>query len=606
LKLASQLNGGVLQAIYDATYDPDRGTANYEDGAVRYYSCQTCHMRAVTGTGANKRGVPVRTDLPLHDMTGGNYWMAEAIQYLDNAGKLRLGGGMSAAQVQAMQDGQLRALEQLQLAATLEVDGETVRVINHTGHKLITGYPEGRRMWLRIRWFDNAQNSGTPLREDGAYGPIGVSVVNPRTGESIQVESIKDLQDPNTVIYQAHMGMTQKWASQLLSLGFPAGLPLAYDRESGNATTTLGELAGMSPFSIAETFHFALNNVVVEDNRIPPYGMKYDEARLRNALPQPQTLYGDPGESGTYQHYDAVSLNPPLDAVSATIDLLYQPTSWEYVQFLYLANQGSNAFLADEGSNMLEAWLNTGMAAPIAMASASWPAGGPAPEPGCDAAVPALTLAEPQDKSVALSWTDVGEPTYRLYYDQSDKAQLIVDLTCASEQCLVYTDTGLTNGQSYCYKVASFNGTCESAFSDPLCATPQNQGQTALLASADISAFGVWVQVGKGKAATQELLSADIVAGDEVGAVVTITSATGQPVAGATAHVTITGPITVELATSASDAAGYAELHWQTQAPNRRGSGGTPTGHYTARVTGLTSNTYTWDGVWAAQEFDIN
>jgi hypothetical protein len=97
--------------------------------------------------------------------------------------------------------------------------------------------------------------------------------------------------------------------------------------------------------------------------------MRYDDAKIRNALPVPADQYGDPGPSGVYQHWDEVALSPPSGAVSAEVDLLYQPTSWEYVQFLALANDGSNAFLADEGTNMLEAWLNTGMAPPYTMAS---------------------------------------------------------------------------------------------------------------------------------------------------------------------------------------------------------------------------------------------
>jgi hypothetical protein len=112
------------EAMYNAATQGGTTDGNYENPpAPRYYSCQTCHLRPVTGTGANKRGVPVRDDLPLHDMTGGNYWMPEAIAFLDSQGKLRLGGGMSAAHVDAMLDGALRAKQQLELAATLTVAG---------------------------------------------------------------------------------------------------------------------------------------------------------------------------------------------------------------------------------------------------------------------------------------------------------------------------------------------------------------------------------------------------------------------------------------------------------------------------------------------------
>jgi hypothetical protein len=224
-------------------------------------------------------------------------------------------------------------------------------------------------MWLNIAWFDS---SGTLLREDGAYGDITVQI----DGAPTTVRSLLDLDGANTRIYQAHYGMTQTWAEQLLNLGYPSDLILDYDRIDGRAMMTLGDLAAMPAGSSAETFHFALNNTVLMDNRIPPYGMNYDEAERRNASPVPQQSYGGvPG--GEYDYYDELALNPPFGASSATIKLLYQPTSWEYIQFLYLANDGSSSFLGNEGANMLEAWLNTGMAEPFVMASGTWQGTGP-------------------------------------------------------------------------------------------------------------------------------------------------------------------------------------------------------------------------------------
>ena len=217
--LPADLKGGALQAIFETATDPARGTANYEDGDPRYYSCQTCHMRPVTGQGCNKNPA-VRTDLPLHDMTGGNYWMPLAIQYLDGQDKLRLGGGMSTLQTNAMFDGALRAKEQLRLAATLSLsnNGNSVKIVNHTGHKLISGYPEGRRMWLNIKWY---ASNGTLLREDGAYGSLTVKDPRDPTGTAtMDVNTILNLGDANTKIYQAHMGMTQAWAATLVDLGY--------------------------------------------------------------------------------------------------------------------------------------------------------------------------------------------------------------------------------------------------------------------------------------------------------------------------------------------------------------------------------------------------
>ncbi len=90
-------------------------------------------------------------------------------------------------------------------------DISILKVINRTGHKLITGYPDGRRMWLNIKWYDK---NYALLREDGKYGGLTVDI----DGTSTRVETILNPDDPNTRVYEAHYGMTQEWASQLISL----------------------------------------------------------------------------------------------------------------------------------------------------------------------------------------------------------------------------------------------------------------------------------------------------------------------------------------------------------------------------------------------------
>jgi hypothetical protein len=368
--LPIELKTGAITDAYQNALLAGTG-GNYEDGTPRYFSCQTCHMRPVIGIGCDKNGVPIRKDLPLHDMTGGNYWMPVAIQYLDNLGKLRLGGGLTAVQSAALVDGAVRARLQLNMASSLDVNGNTLIVTNLTGHKLISGYPEGRRMWLNITWYDV---NNEIIREDGEYGPIGISMANPSGGPDIHIESILDLHAPNTKIYEAHYGMTQEWAAQLMQVNgnYYGPIILEYDRYTGVPGLTIAQLAQTAPGTEHETFHFVLNNTVIKDNRIPPYGMNYEEARKRNALPVPADQYGNPDPGGSYNHWDEVTLNFPPGAEAATINLLYQPTSWEYIQFLYLGNNKQNAFLANEGDYMLEAWLNTGMAAPYIMASAIW------------------------------------------------------------------------------------------------------------------------------------------------------------------------------------------------------------------------------------------
>jgi hypothetical protein len=368
----------------------------HEDGSTRTFSCMSCHMRPDVGEGCNKAGVLTRSDLAKHDMAGGNYWVWPLIKYQDQQGTLRLGGGLTALQESAMDAGQIRAEDQLRLAATLTVSGNAVTITNLTGHKLISGYPEGRRMWLNVKWYDVNDNL---VGEDGAYGPLlGASFINPVDGITFVPESIQDLGGTRTKIYEVHPGIDQAWAQTLMAVNpsHYGPIPLSYDRYTGAAQETIADLAAGIVGPYAKTFHFVLNNYVVDDNRIPPYGMDYELARVRNALPVPDIQYGEGsasygGMSGVYEYWDTLSIVPPVPTASrADLTLYYQGTSWEYVLFLWKANngtdpaQGGNAFLGEEGVNMLDAWLNADPAAPMVppfvMATATWPQCDPAPE----------------------------------------------------------------------------------------------------------------------------------------------------------------------------------------------------------------------------------
>ena len=150
--LPAELHAGAIEATYESALVAGQG-GDYEDGTPRSFTCQGCHLRPVTGRGCNK-GSELRQDLPLHDLTGGNDWVPDAILWLDARGLLRIGGGLTATQKAALLDGKARAQKRLSEAASLTVTGNTLRVVNLTGHKLISGYPEGRRMWLNVKWYD--------------------------------------------------------------------------------------------------------------------------------------------------------------------------------------------------------------------------------------------------------------------------------------------------------------------------------------------------------------------------------------------------------------------------------------------------------------------
>jgi hypothetical protein len=63
-----------------------------------------------------------------------------------------------------------RTVEMLENASDVELTADAstlnVKVINQTGHKLPTGYPEGRRMWVNVQFFDA---KGALVDERGAY-----------------------------------------------------------------------------------------------------------------------------------------------------------------------------------------------------------------------------------------------------------------------------------------------------------------------------------------------------------------------------------------------------------------------------------------------------
>jgi hypothetical protein len=252
------------------------------DGIVR--TCQDCHMARATGYATDESFTPIYRDcettgcLPEHTLVGGNTWVPELLQNP----LWRLSAENESVYLDAtiqQAKGMLRKAATLTVTLTTsEIEKvATVRVTNQTGHKLPTGYPEGRQMWLNLRAF-NA--SGQLIFESGAY--------NTQTGELIRDADIK--------VYEAKQGITPELAS------------------------VLGLLPG-------ESFHFVLNNTVIKDNRIPPQGFS-------------QALYDQPGlrpVGATYldgQYWDDTQYTLPPETDRVIARLYYQTSSKEYINFL--------------------------------------------------------------------------------------------------------------------------------------------------------------------------------------------------------------------------------------------------------------------------------
>ncbi len=262
-------------------------------------TCEDCHMPALTGRGCVDPAAALRDDLAAHEFAGGNAWVQDMVLNLypnDNINPDNIEAGQAAA------------VSMLQRASTLEVTQAghflDVRIINETGHKLPSGYPEGRRMWLNVRQFDAG---GKLIGELGYYNPLSA-----------------ELTVADTKVYEAQLGVDQ-------AISDATGIP------------------------VGESFHFAVNNVVLKDNRIPPRGFTNAAYQAIGASPV-AVVYAD----GEYWDDTRFRLLPA--ATSVAVSLLYQTTSKEYVTFLRDANNTNDA-----GDVLFAQWELTGKSPPVRM-----------------------------------------------------------------------------------------------------------------------------------------------------------------------------------------------------------------------------------------------
>lgn len=283
-------------------------TGTYFGGNKSFVStCQDCHMKDVTGKGCNKNAAPVRSDLPLHDMTGGSTFIPTLIDSVYP----------NESNDAALQAGILRARDMLQHAATLQLTPRpllqqaVVKVINETAHKLPSGYPEGRRIWINL----TASSSLTgETFESGAYNPL--------TGY---------LNKTGAKVYEVKPGLSPGLASAL----------------------------GLAP---GESFHFVLNDTIYSDNRIPPRG--FTNANF-NSIQSPPVGY----TYEDFQYWDTTVYTFPFVPDEITVSLFYQSTSKEYIEFLRDENTTNDA-----GLLMYNLWNNNGKCPPELMNSSSWSA----------------------------------------------------------------------------------------------------------------------------------------------------------------------------------------------------------------------------------------
>ncbi len=267
-------------------------------------TCQDCHMPDTSGYATSQTWGPTfRNDLPMHDFVGANSWVLRAIDDLYPDYETGLQPHMID---NAINKAALNVQKASELTAFVRNGTLIVRVLNNTGHKLPTGYPEGRRMWLNVKYKDGG---GVVLDERGRYD-----------------YTTADLVTSNTTVFEADLGVD---AAVAAATGVPEG----------------------------KGFHFAVNNVVYKDNRIPPRGFTNAGFEDAQASPVGESYFDE-------QFWHDTIYNIPGGAAEVEVSLYYQTTSKEYIEFLRDENTTNNAGLV-----AYRAWERHGKSEPVLMAN---------------------------------------------------------------------------------------------------------------------------------------------------------------------------------------------------------------------------------------------
>lgn len=274
---------------------------NHPTGLMK--SCQDCHMPDMEGHGCSLPGWPSRPDVPQHSFLGSNSWVLRAVNELFPESETGLSPDLVEAGI-ARNQAMLAAASDL----TLNQRGNEVdtRLINRSGHKLPTGFPDGRRVWFNLV-FRNA--AGDVVAERGAYDHA--------TGDLV-------LGGADTTVIEAHFAISEDLAAEL----------------------------GRAP---GKTFNFVLANEIEKDNRIPPAGWSNAIAIEEQMQPVGETYANG-------QHWMDRSWQIPVTATSVTVTTYHQTTSREFAEFLRDEN-----YTDDRGQTAYDLWVQFGRSAPVVM-----------------------------------------------------------------------------------------------------------------------------------------------------------------------------------------------------------------------------------------------
>jgi hypothetical protein len=314
--------------------------SSFSQVGVGQQTCQKCHMPDATQKEAyacvfqdnNRSG-----NMGVHQFVGGNTWIPALLRdTYPTLGRTAAYNATIAWATDLLQN------QSAQVAVTGPTDVEpgdtmpvSVRVTNLAGHKLPTGYVEGRRMWLQVEARDAV---GRVFFTSGAY--------NAATGVLTE--------DPQIKIYQTERGVWNR---------------------NGQSTCDIVDGGGR------HVFNFVLNDCIKLDNRIPPLG--FSGASDLETQPVGYTYPETSPGSGVLVNYDDTTYQIPVPGglvapVTVEARLLYQTSSKEYIEFL--RDEAVNGGFPDDciprsfgninmsrGEYLYQLWTQTGRSAPTVM-----------------------------------------------------------------------------------------------------------------------------------------------------------------------------------------------------------------------------------------------
>jgi hypothetical protein len=294
-------------ATTGVSFPDDRFGGNHPTGVMK--TCQDCHMPDQYGGGCVfYDGDPAteRPNVPQHSFAGANTWVIRAIAS-------RMGDdadwyGLTPERVDASVARNIQMLKDASDMSLAQVGSQlAVTITNQSGHKLPTGYPEGRRAWISVRFLSS---SGAIIGEIGGYDH----------------------------------------ATATLNL---AGTKIYETRQVLNA-----EVAAATNLPVGSGFHLALASEVAFDNRIPPRGFTNAAFAAIGSGPIGYS-YADG------QYWDTTTFAIPAGATSAVVSFNYQTSTREYMEFLRDTAADGSGLLA------YNLWVQHGRSAPVVMDTAT-------------------------------------------------------------------------------------------------------------------------------------------------------------------------------------------------------------------------------------------